>query len=214
MQDEEFTLSMIYAMIFWWLKPIYEKPLLTWLSQALFANEMTVASTIKQGWKTIFSHWVKLLFSRRLSLSRQLLIPILLLENPTTYKQLNQRHRLLQRGQGSGVTWHTLLMVHVEFIVSMGVVLFIYALIPKEIMSSNLLVKFLEHTPVILVFSWAILYFLTLSIVAPFFICGGFAVYLTKRCLLEGWDIELIFKQLNGRFMAVQNDPFAREQRP
>jgi hypothetical protein len=38
-----------------------------------------------------------------------------------------------------------------------------------------------------------------MSLVAPFYVAGGFALYLTRRSELEGWDIELGFRRLLQR---------------
>lgn len=207
---DSLTLTTIAGMVFWWLKPIYEKPLVEWLGQALFDNQLSVKTSIKQGWKNFFRHAGKLLIRHRLSPSRQLILPILQLENLTQAHQFNQRIRLLQRGQGSGVTWHTLIMVHLEFVISVGIIVYLYQLIPQELIASQGLFQSMDHTQTLLVIAWAFLYFFTLSIVAPFFICGGFCIYLTKRCLLEGWDIELIFRQLGTRFIEAQRNPLSR----
>ncbi|HET8707170.1 MAG TPA: DUF4129 domain-containing protein, partial [Pseudomonadales bacterium] len=47
-------------------------------------------------------------------------------------------------------------------------------------------------------------YLLATSIVSPFFSATGFALYLNRRTRLEGWDIELQFKQMSQRIAAQQ----------
>ncbi len=50
-------------------------------------------------------------------------------------------------------------------------------------------------------FSWhsALLSYLAISVVAPFYVACGFCLYINRRTLLEGWDIELVFKNLAQR---------------
>lgn len=206
-EDSWGLLGGLGGLIFWWLKPLYEKPMISWLGYALFADAPTAKSSIKQGWRELKKHAFTLLVRRRISLSRQLILPILALENPDKI-QFNARFSLLSRGQSGGITWHTLVMVHIEMIFTFGMLLFILNLIPTTLMKADTFFTYLEIAPTWSEILWIILYFFAASIVAPFYIAGGFAVYLTKRCLLEGWDVELVFKQLRQRYVQSQENTF------
>lgn len=201
--DAWWWLGMIGGIIFWWLKPIYEKPMVSWLGYALFSNAPSVKDSIKQGWRELKQHSFVLLIRRRFSLSRQLMLPILVLENPEK-SQFKPRFSLLSRGQGGGLAWHTIVMIHIEIIFTIGMLLFLLNLIPTTLMNAETFFSYLEVAPTWTELLWITLYFFAISIVAPFFVAGGFAVYLTKRCLLEGWDVELVFKQLRQRYLQSQ----------
>ena len=41
-------------------------------------------------------------------------------------------------------------------------------------------------------------YVVALSVVEPFYVAGGFALYLNRRTWLEGWDLELEFRRLSA----------------
>jgi hypothetical protein len=41
---------------------------------------------------------------------------------------------------------------------------------------------------------------LSLSLFAPFYVAGGFALYVTRRSQLEAWDLELAFRRMQPRF--------------
>jgi hypothetical protein len=45
-------------------------------------------------------------------------------------------------------------------------------------------------------------YVLAISIVEPLYVAGGFALYLNRRTILEGWDVELAFRRLAQRVLA------------
>ena len=197
------------GLVFWWLKPLYEKPLVTWLGQALFADAPDVTDSIKSGWRTFKSYGFTLLIGKRLSFGRQLLLPILMLEQPDKV-QFKARAQILSRGQGSGLGWHTLVMFHIEVVITIATAVLLWQLIPTGLMKAETAFALLDQAPVWAEIGWAIIYFLVASIVAPFFITGGFAVYLTKRCLLEGWDVELVFKQLRLRYERDQNNPLTQ----
>ncbi len=204
--DDYLNLPFFAVLLFWWLKPLYEKPMVNWLGSALFGDAPTVKDTIKQGWKSSRQYSGKLLLRQRLSLSRQLILPILQLEHPDNI-QFNHRLRLLQRGQGGGVSWHTIIMLHIEWVLSLGLIAFFTSLVPEQYLSFDNLMLYLETSERWFQVLSALVSFMAMSVVAPFFICGGFAVYLTKRCLLEGWDIELTFKQLANRYQQSRENP-------
>lgn len=197
------------ALIFWWLKPLYEKPMIAWLGDALFTEPPTIKDTIKTGWKNTKSYAFVLLFKKRLSLKRQLILPILMLEKPNKL-QLKNRLQVLSRGQGGAIGWHTILMVHIEVLISFAAILLLWQLLPTGLVKSSTLFTILEYAPLWAEVFWGALYFLAVSIVAPFFVASGFAVYLTKRCLLEGWDVELVFKDLSQRYVYTQTDPLTQ----
>ena len=213
--DINFALSIgaYGGLVFWWFKPLYEKPMVLWLGQALFADAPRVKTSILSGWRQILTHAPTLLISKRLSLQRQLLLPILLLEQPDN-KQFKARTQILSRGQGSGLGWHTTVMLHIEMILGIATLVLIWQLMPTQFVKTETLFTLIEQGPLWAELGWAIIYFLAASIVAPFFIAGGFAVYLTKRCLLEGWDIELVFKQLRHRYERDQADPLKQLTAP
>lgn len=205
------TLGTIGGFVFWWLKPIYEKPMITWLGEALFTEPPAVKDAIKSGWRNAKAYSFTLLVKKRISLKRQLILPIVMLEKPDKV-QFKPRLRILSRGQGGGLGWFTIMMVHIEIIISFAAAVLFWQLIPEGLLSSQTLFTFIEYAPLWAQIGWGALYFLVVSIVAPFFVAGGFAVYLTKRCLLEGWDVELVFKDLRQRYEHSQSDPLAQLQ--
>lgn len=205
------TMGAFGGLVFWWLKPIYEKPMIAWLGQALFTEPPPIKHTIKSGWRSAKSYGFILLFKKRLSLQRQLMLPILMLEKPSK-AQFKMRLSILARGQGGGLSWHTIVLVNIETILSIAAVILLWQLIPTGMVKTDTLFTILEYQTLWLELAWGALYFLAASIIAPFFVASGFAVYLTKRCLLEGWDVELVFKQLRGRYQASQASPLAELQ--
>lgn len=197
------------GVIFWWLKPLYEKPMVAWLGQALFSETPKVKTSVKSGWRSAKAFSPTLLLTKRLSFQRQLIMPILLLERPDK-AQFKSRLQILSRGQGGGLGWHTIVLVHIEAILCIAILILFWQLVPTAFIKAETLFTIIENAPIWAEILWALLYFLAASIVAPFFVAGGFAVYLTKRCLLEGWDVELVFKQLRRRYEHSQVTPLAQ----
>ncbi len=42
-------------------------------------------------------------------------------------------------------------------------------------------------------------YLVALSLIEPLYLASGFTLYLNRRTELEGWDIEIVFRQLAAR---------------
>ena len=60
----------IGMIVFWWLKPIFERSHLFVISQALFGNTPTVKQTIRSFWSVAKIQWFMSLSFRRISLTR------------------------------------------------------------------------------------------------------------------------------------------------
>ncbi|NEX19191.1 DUF4129 domain-containing protein [Thiorhodococcus mannitoliphagus] len=181
----------LWLLALWWLKPIYEGPLLIWASRALFGERL--------GWsdlKTLFRAGVPrrllpYLLWRRIGMRRSFLMPLTLLEG---LQGRAARARRQVMSNGSGVTfWLTLVCYHFEIILWSSLLLGVFFLVPQELPRLDLIAAVTDDA------SWAywvsvLAYVFAFSIVAPFYVCAGFALYLSRRTELEAWDLELAFK--------------------
>ena len=176
----------------WWLEPLYEAPLLIWVSRALFDDRPRageVGTLIRAGltWRLLpFLLW------RRFGPRRSFLMPLALLER-TRGRAARERRRLMNQG-GAAPTWLTLVCYHFAAILWGGALLGLFLLVPSELPRLDLAAAFTATG------SWpywlsAVLYLVACSIIAPFYVCAGFALYLARRTELEAWDLELAFRQ-------------------
>lgn len=182
-------------LVLWWLKPLWEPISLLVLSRRIFGETLNYRQTL-QAWLT--QSWPQMLLNltwRRFSLARNFDLPVSLLEK-LTGKQRRQRLNALHGDNlsatfalaGLGSTIEAVMMAAASY-------------------SSSFLFKFKylqspgyidEHFESVTFFSYA----LAISLVAPYFSASGFTLYLNRRTRLEGWDIELQFKQLSQRIQA------------
>ncbi|MES9969766.1 MAG: hypothetical protein ABW092_07000 [Candidatus Thiodiazotropha sp.] len=189
------------GLLLWWFKPLYEPALLYWLSRRLFAETTPI--------KTLFRSWFKIALPRlianltwsRLSPSRSFVMPVALLEG------LKGRHRssrigVLSRGTHAA-GWLTLVGLHFEIILELGFMLLIVSLIPQEmlwidwhsyIFDPDPLSEWLHHGCALL----------AMSFIAPFYVSGGFALYLNRRSQLEAWDLEIGLRNMAQRHQRRQ----------
>lgn len=184
---------LLYLLPIWWCKPMYERPLLIYLSQRLF-DEDYPATKVKIDAKTMPS--LRFMLIKRFSFQRLMVMPVYLLERQTG-DDAKARLRLLTRQQGSAITWHSLAFFVVELVwyLSVGYLLLEpFGLLEQELQYQSTLVQTL------VVLAEFVSYVLIISVIAPFFVASGFMMYLCKRSLLEGWDIELTFRKLAYRY--------------
>ncbi len=184
------------GLLLWWLKPLYEPPLLHWLGQRLFGE--------RPSWRELRGAWRQVvlpqLFAnltwRRLNPSRSFVMPVSVLER-LRGKARSQRIQVLSR-KSNAAGWLTIIGIHIEAAFEIGCFVLLGMLIPKEVIGDFWSNFFLSPGPL---GEWMqqITSLLAMSLVAPFYVAGGFALYLTRRSELEGWDIELGLRRLAQR---------------
>ena len=195
--DNETARSLIFI-LFWWCKPLYEQPLLYILSRQLFSEPVSLRDVIKNYLQVVKPQLPALLLWRRFSLSRSFNNPVAMLEG-LTKKERRNRLNVLHSQQSSASQWLTIVCLHLELILYLSALVFIFALIPSELNSGFTFWELLGEEGTALFIITNIAYFFAISIIAPMYVSAGFALYITRRVKLEGWDIELAFKRMKNR---------------
>jgi hypothetical protein len=183
--------------IVWWFKPIYERIPLLILSTAIFGATPTLKEALR-NWRAAIGPGIgHALTYRRLSPARSFEAPVWVLEGLSGPAR-QKRFAILQARAGSGAMWLTVLGVHVEAFLVLGLITGVYLFIPSsvEIDWWALLVSGSQGEQ-----DWLVnlLYFMAMAAVAPVYVGAGFALYLNRRIELEAWDIELGFRRLAQR---------------
>ncbi len=186
----------LVILIFWWFKPLYEPPLTYWLSRTLFSQKIQIKDVFKQ-WKWIISpHLFSNLTWNRFSPHRSFFSPVFMLERATG-KTKNRRLHLLAKDQKAHLLSSTTFTF--EWVLFLTFSLYLYLMMPNEfdfiqfISNSSFntaLVSFIDNS----------LYFLALSIIAPFYVSAGFSLYINRRTVLEAWDLEIEFKKMSKKY--------------
>jgi hypothetical protein len=190
------------ALAVWWLKPLYEPLLLFWLSRRLFGENLSLRETVKQ-WRTVLRpRLLSNLTLRRLSPNRSLYMPVSHLEGLRGADRL-KRLRVLSGNQSAG-SWLTIAGIHFEAVLELSFILLVIFLIPNEIRPDNGWEMLTDEESAI---NWLISGFnlLAMSLIAPFYVAGGFALYLTRRSVLEAWDLELAFRRMAPKLKPVRS---------
>ncbi|SEE89528.1 DUF4129 domain-containing protein [Pseudomonas migulae] len=187
--------------IFWWLKPAFERLPLYILSKAMFGETPTLKQALRQWPRLLKPQLLASLTWRRLSLSRSFLLPVVQLEGLNGLARQQRLQVLLQR-DGGAARWLTIIGVHLESALWIGLMVLFYLLLPPQVeldWSWQTLLsaatqdwRWLEHLT-------NGFYVLVLVVWEPIYVACGFSLYLNRRTVLEAWDIELVFRRLRQR---------------
>ncbi|MGL6246777.1 DUF4129 domain-containing protein [Pseudomonas sp.] len=191
--------------IFWWLKPAFERLPLYILSKAMFGETPTLKQALRQWPRLLKPQLLASLTWRRLSLSRSFLMPVVQLEGLAGDERQQRLRVLLQRNAGAA-QWLTIIGVHLESALWIGLMVLFYMFLPQQVeldWSWQTLItaatqdwKWLEHLT-------NAFYVLVLIVWEPIYVACGFSLYLNRRTVLEAWDIELVFRRLRQRLNAT-----------
>ncbi|MWV11438.1 DUF4129 domain-containing protein [Pseudomonas sp. R-28-1W-6] len=192
------TLSVL---IFWWLKPAWERLPLYILSHALFGDTPSLRQALKALPGLLKPQLLASLTWRRFSPTRSFDLPVLQLEG-LAGEARSKRLVVLGLGNSGGPTWLTVLGVHLEGVFCFGLIGLLYLLLPQQMKTDwdwqSMLSGgqaewlWLEHLS-------NLLYALVLVFWEPIYVACGFTLYLNRRTALEAWDIELVFRRLRQR---------------
>jgi hypothetical protein len=195
--NNEIFNSLIFI-LFWWLKPLYEQPLLYILSRQLFSEPVTLEKIKNNYIQIIKPQLSALLLWRRFSFSRSFNNPVAMLEN-INGKPRRERLNVLHSQQSSASQWLTIICLHLELLLYLAFLFFIFALVPSELYNNFDFFELFDEENILFISITNITYFIAISIIAPFYVAAGFSLYITRRVKLEGWDIELAFKRMKNR---------------
>ncbi|MDB5984080.1 MAG: hypothetical protein JWQ69_5095 [Pseudomonas sp.] len=189
-------------LLFWWLKPAFERLPLLILSQALFGATPNLKQALSAWPHTLKTQLLASLTWRRLSMSRSFKLPVQQLENLSGPAR-QQRIALLSQRNLNAARWLTSAGSSLEMTLWAGLMAFFYLVIPQQVRldwSWSALLNlegqwyWLEHLS-------NALYVLVLIFWEPIYVACGFTLYLNRRTELEAWDIELVLRRLRQRLI-------------
>lgn len=187
------------ALVFWWLLPFWERLLIGLMGQAFFSHRtLNIKSALLAFPRLIKPHCFAYLFWRRWMPTRSVDQSVIVLEH-LKGARFRKRLSVLHQDIFLVAFWW---IVFAGFMVSAfvyGGVAFGLLLLPAEIGVNWQMLLNDRLQPVWLSFLINAIYYLALSVVTFCYVSGGFSLYLNRRVLLEGWDIEIAFRRLAQR---------------
>lgn len=188
----------------WWLKPLFDRVLLSVLAPAVFGEPPGVKRMLAGLGATVRrSGLVGALTWRRFDSRRAFLLPVRQLEGQRG-GAARARERLLSRRSGANATGVMMTCLAFETVALLSLVGLVDLLTPASLESEYGLSAFLrglwdESPSASGQLANSLLYLCAMSIIEPLYVACGFALYLNRRTTLEAWDLELAFRRLAAR---------------
>ncbi len=186
----------------WWLRPLFDRVPLFVLSRCLFGAPAGWRETLR----ALPGLWGRQLAGaltwRRCDPWRSLHLPARQLEH-VRGRERRARLRLLGSGcrrQALGLTLGCLLL-------ELGALIGLFGLVhmflpdPERVWKAIFEASSLDSVWIRLL--WLAIFFVAFSVVEPFYVGAGFALYLGQRTRFEGWDVEIALRRLAARLAAA-----------
>jgi len=197
-----FTLRLIPGLeywswlIIWLLKPLFDRPVLHIISVRFFEKDAS-HKRLRQGmWKSLLRGLPGDLLWRRFSPLRSAMMPVRVLEQNSKSGGISQRKKLLKKGGVNYCFLLTLWGIAVEIALFIGVLLFIYIML--DLFMEGFVFSFWNSFRDAEIYLYAV-YCFNFMLIEPIYVCMGFSLYINSRIEVEGWDIEIIFRNFANK---------------
>jgi len=181
----------IYSwLIIWFLKPLFDRIALHIISIRFFERDANIKRITGGLWKTIFRGLIGDLSWRRFNPLRSTAMPMLVLEkNLKPGKLTSKRKNQLKNGGINYGFFLTLWGIFIEAALLLGIYLFFLSI--NELMLGGRINMFdLPYIEIYLFAAWC----LNLMLIETIYVCMGFSLYINSRITVEGWDLEILFR--------------------
>jgi hypothetical protein len=179
----------------WLLRPLFDRTVLHVISARLFENGTDMKRLHKDFLKNTVRGLAGDLLWRRFSPCRSVMTPVRVLEHPGRRRIRERKQSLRKGGLGFGAAL-TVWGLALEVVLLGGEILFavvMYQLFRNDLLSA---IDTSAFNYELILF---ILYCANFMLVEPLYVCMGFTVYLNSRAAVEGWDLEILFRELSEK---------------
>ena len=190
----------------WWLKPLYDRAVLHVLSRAVFGAAPGPRAALRGAREWLGTGLLKALTLDRLDLARSFNLPVRQLEGSHGAEARARRQVLGRRARGSAV-WLTIVCLHFESVLLWSAGALTHLLLPAQLERARgdqvpFFGGFTEWVTAATVAD-GLVFAAVWLVLEPFYVAAGFALYLNRRTLLEGWDIEVALRRIAERHAAA-----------
>ncbi len=193
------THPLLAFVLVWYLKPLYDRVPLFILSRVIFSEPLNWRDVLKAVPGFFKTGLLSSLTLYRLDMGRAFALPTVQLEG-LRGKQRTRRMAALRRGAKNREVLLFILCIHLETLLSWGLLGMILILLPTDLALKGFeLVQVNDESPLWVNALSMLMYFLGMMVMEILYVAGGFMLYLNRRTILEGWDIELAFRKLQRK---------------
>ena len=186
-------------LLVWWVKPLLERVPLHVLSRVVFGETPRIADTLRAIPSLLRIDPLWRLLLTRFSLTRSACLPVVMLEG-LSGKERRARFRVLLKGMSNAALWLSIVCAHLEQVLVFASYSLLELFLPRT-MEVDLGIKEIFASGLPDWYAWMIYGAAVFSylVIGPLYVASGFSLYLNRRTLLEGWDIELGFRRMVER---------------
>ncbi|RMG57000.1 MAG: DUF4129 domain-containing protein, partial [Gammaproteobacteria bacterium] len=192
----------VLALLLWWLKPLWDRLFLAVYSRGLFGEQPRLADTLRHFRASLRPGLLWQLTLGRFDPRRSFTLPVYQLERLGGRRRRTRISGLARRA-GSQAGWLTLVGIHLEWVVTLGLYGLILMLLPESLTEDLLGQFFSDESPLWTGMLSNASYVLVLAIVEPLYVATGFMLYINRRVELEAWDLEIGLRRLVDRLAPV-----------
>jgi len=191
------------ALATWWLKPLFDRFALHVVSRAVFGEIPGVRATLAAAREILSPGLFMSLTLHRLNLARSLILPVWQLEK-SRGSAARVRRATIGRRMRSHAVGLTVACVHFEAIVMFSLIALVALVHPAAgDFEFDVAAWWFDGTT-----GWSmadsVAYMTAIAVIEPLYVAGGFSLYLNRRAILEGWDVELALRRLAARLAATR----------
>ncbi len=210
--------TFLALLLLWWFKPLYERiPTIT-IATSIFGGQADRKTMRRNILSMDTLRWLTIL---RLAPGRSTLVPVACLEGENLgMARIGRRRQLIKNEVFGAYCGLIALFFAIELALVATLILssFFFFSPANPDMYPDGWVSLIEFLSWLTTSYWGPKFLLTgffisFALVAPFFVCSGFSLYINRRIKLEGWDIDVGFRRLVQRVgvlavLAVLASPF------
>jgi hypothetical protein len=185
----------------WWLKPLYDRLVLHVLSRAVFGEVLGARAALGGTREWLASGLLVALSFGRFDLARSFNLPVRQLEGQRGAAARERRGLLGRRARGNAV-WLTVVCLHFEAVLYWSFGMAATLLLPASGLDTRDFFDALRSGDA-WTYADVAAYGAAVLVLEPFYVAAGFALYLNRRTLLEGWDLEVALRRLAARFASL-----------
>jgi len=188
----------VAMLLLWWLKPLFDRVALHVASRAVFGEVLGVKSTLAQARAWLGTGLFGALTFGRLDTARSFHLPVRQLEGQR-WRAARARRSLLGRRTHGYAVWLTLACLHFEAVFVWSADMLGDFLVPAKAQEGTSIWQAMFADAAfgdVLTFADFAAYAAAVLLIEPLYVATGFALYLNRRTLLEGWDLEVALRRI------------------
>jgi hypothetical protein len=193
-------------LVIWWCKPAYDRMLLHVLSRGVFGETLRPRAVIAAMREWLFTGLFAGLTWERFSTARSFDLPVRQLEGQSG-REARARRALLSRRVRQYAFWLTVVCLHFELVLALSQGFLLDLFLPVKAEATQDLGEWWRNLSESFSIRDLLVYSGVISIVEPAYVAAGFALYLNRRTMLEGWDIELALRRIAEERSASARTP-------